>query len=62
MIDKEIDAIMFAINQKANEAAKKIHEVEDEIQSEFWHGQYMAFNEVYSLLKNTYDKRRTAKT
>jgi hypothetical protein len=58
MKDKEIEAIMFAVNEKANEAAKKIHEVEDKVQSEFWHGQYMAFNEVYSLLKNTYENNR----
>ena len=55
MEDKKMDALIFAVNKKAEYAANKMHEVEDEDKRQFWRGQYMAFNEVYSLLKNAYD-------
>ena len=55
MEDKKMDALMFAVNKKAEYAANKMYEVEDEDKRQFWRGQYMAFNEVYSLLKNAYE-------
>jgi hypothetical protein len=55
MEDKILDATMFAVNEKANEAAKLmgLFNGTDRIKYEFYRGQYMAFSEVYSLLNRS---------
>ena len=55
MTDNEIDACLFAINKKAEEAITKMYSCEDH-EVEFWRGQYLAFREVFSLLKNVTQK------
>ncbi len=50
-----MDAILFAVNEKAEEASQlmNLYKGGDHAIYEFYRGQYMAFNEVYSLLKNS---------
>ena len=48
-----IECLKFHVNKKANEATKmryKANESGDKIIESFQQGQYMAFNEVYSML------------
>ena len=47
-----MDAIMFAVNEKINSAQRLMQEAQTREKFEFRHGQYLAFIEVYSLLKN----------
>ena len=55
MEDKIMDANLFALNEKANQASQLMGLYYlDPIKYEFYRGQYMAFNEVYSMLKNVY--------
>lgn len=47
-----LELLKQTANEKANEATKmKAKETTKEMQN-FWQGQYMAFNEMYSLLCN----------
>ena len=54
MEDKQLDAIKFAVNEKADGALKlmQYYAGTDREKTEFFRGQYLAFNEVYSLLTN----------
>jgi len=57
MEDNELDALKFAVNDKANSASKLMNQYRDNDKSkfDFYYGKYMALNEVYSLLKNGMD-------
>jgi len=50
---KELEVILFSLNEKANMASKLMTKYKDidPIVYMFNLGQYMAFNEMYSLLK-----------
>lgn len=53
MEDKKlIDLIMFHVNEKANTASGQMRKDYKEDTKNFHRGQYMAFNEVYSMLTN----------
>lgn len=53
MDEKTIELLKFTVNEKANNATRMRHKRNyDEEYDNFWKGQYMAFNEVYSLLCN----------
>jgi hypothetical protein len=47
-----IDLLLFSANEKANQATKLMNEQTMPEKKSFWHGNYMAFNEMYSLLSN----------
>lgn len=49
---KLLELLKFTVNQKAVQASENMW---DSQTYEFWKGQYMAFNEVYSLLNNLTD-------
>lgn len=51
---KLLELLKFTVNQKAVQASGLMNTGFVEIDN-FWKGQYMAFNEVYSLLKNITD-------
>lgn len=50
-----MDAIIFAINEKAYQASILMNQYSntDKEKFEFYRGQYLAFIEVYSLLNNS---------
>jgi 1,2-phenylacetyl-CoA epoxidase catalytic subunit len=56
MSNKElIELFMFTVNEKVNSANMIINNYSTEkynVSEEFYRGQWMAFNEVYSMLKN----------
>jgi hypothetical protein len=60
MDKKELDAIMFAVNEKANDAYKRyqgyLPDTFNRERTEFWKGQHKAFTEVYTLLSNTKER------
>jgi protein involved in sex pheromone biosynthesis len=50
-----MEAILFAVNEKAEAAAKLMNQYRDDYNKDnynFWRGQYLAFTEMYSLLSN----------
>ena len=47
-----LELLLFAANEKANEATKLKNAQKSIAEKAFWQGQYMAFNEFYSLLSN----------
>ena len=48
-----MDAIMFAINEKAIVASESMNQYRNDSEKyNFWRGQYLAFTEIYSLLNN----------
>jgi hypothetical protein len=49
---KIIDLIEFHVNDKAKTACKMMNQKSIKHEIRFYHGQYMAFNEIYSLLQN----------
>lgn len=49
---KIIDLLEFHINEKAKIASKMMNQKSIKHEIRFYHGQYMAFNEMYSLLQN----------
>ena len=55
MKDKTLDAIIFAVNEKANQSTQLmgLYFGTDPIKYQFYRGQYMAFNEICSLLNNS---------
>ena len=55
MEDKTLDAIMFAVNEKANNASKLMEQYRNTnmVKCSFWLGQYQAFNEIYTMLNNS---------
>jgi hypothetical protein len=57
---KLFETLEFHINDKANraKAEKRIHADEQRsLRANFWQGQYMAFNEMYSLIQNLKQKK-----
>jgi hypothetical protein len=50
--EKLIDVLLFTVNEKANKANKMMYSTLSEPRKHFYHGQYMAFCEIYSLLNN----------
>jgi hypothetical protein len=50
MTENELDALMFAINEKAMEAQIKVNEYKHDFI--FHKGQYQAYSEVYTMLTN----------
>ncbi len=56
-MDKKLDAMMFAVNEKANNASKKMNEYRCESEEfNFYKGQFQAYTELYSMMKNTKDR------
>jgi hypothetical protein len=56
-MDNKLDAIMFAVNEKAKEAYKIINEIENNsnnqrLDYQFQKGQFQAYSEVYTMLLN----------
>lgn len=49
---KIIDLIEYYVNEKAKIASKMMNQKSIKHEIRFYHGQYMAFNEIYSLLQN----------
>ena len=49
---KLIELLKFHANDKANRSLKLKDSSEGKQESEFYHGQYLAFNEIYSMLIN----------
>jgi len=49
---KLLESIKFHINEKANQATSMKNSSKSMEHQIFYHGQYMAFNEVYSMLNN----------
>ena len=47
-----LDLLLFTANEKANGATKLMYQQTKKDKIAFWHGEYMAFNEMYSLLYN----------
>jgi len=53
MSNKELlDSLLFHANDKANTASKIMNDEKEKNRKHFYAGQYMAFNEFYSLLTN----------
>ena len=52
---KLLETLMFTVNEKAKEASKRKMASTTEKDQCFQHGQFMAFNEVYTLLSNEHD-------
>lgn len=48
---KLLELIKFHVNDKANDATKMMNDSVGD-RRHFYHGKYMAFNELYSLLIN----------
>jgi len=59
MSENELDALMFAINEKAIQAQTKAYENEFESAKiyMFHKGQYQAYSEVYTMLTNIKTKQ-----
>lgn len=54
MEDKILDANLFAVNEKVNRAYQLMGlNYSNPTKYEFYRGQYMAFNEVYTMLNNS---------
>ncbi|MDD4527770.1 MAG: hypothetical protein PHF25_07045 [Candidatus Margulisbacteria bacterium] len=51
-----MDLLLFSANEKANQATKLMNKQTTFEKKSFWHGNYMAFNEMYSLLSNLKEK------
>lgn len=49
-MDKEWDVILFAINQKAEQAEQKMNN--NSIPNMFDKGQFQAYSEVYTMISN----------
>jgi hypothetical protein len=47
-----LELLKQTVNEKANGATKLMYQQTKKDKMSFWHGQYMAFNEMYSLLCN----------
>lgn len=53
MTKKDKDLLLFHANEKACIASKMMHAQQpDSLKSHFYHGQFMAFNEIYSMITN----------
>ena len=54
MDDKQLDALKFAVNEKANQASTLMttYAGNDKDKVNFYRGQYQAYNEIYSILSN----------
>jgi hypothetical protein len=50
MSENELNALMFAINEKAMQAQTKVNEYKHDFM--FYKGQYQAYTEVYTMLTN----------
>ena len=61
-MDKELDAMIFAVNEKANNAGKEMRNYVNNLSEygietyNFHKGQYQAYTEIYSMLMNIKDK------
>jgi hypothetical protein len=53
MEDKMLEANLFAIKEKANNAYELMRRADTVKKTQFWYGQFLVFNEVYSLLSNS---------
>jgi len=55
MDDNQLDAIKFAINEKAIQALESMNKYDgnDNDLYNFYKGQYLAYCETYSMLKNS---------
>lgn len=53
-METKLDAIKFAVNEKANQASKLMDQYSNNNKAkfDFYYGQYLAFNEIYSLLSH----------
>jgi len=54
-MDNIIEAQKFAVNEKAKTALLLMNQYRDDYNKEkynFYYGQYLAYNEVYSMLSN----------
>lgn len=49
---KIIDLIEFYVNDKAKTASTMMNSKKQKHEIRFYHGQYMAFNEIYSMIQN----------
>jgi hypothetical protein len=53
MDEKIIDSMKFAVNEKAERSLKLMNQYRnDNDKFEFYHGQYLAFSEIYTMLSN----------
>ena len=55
MDDKQLDALKFAINEKAETALVLMNQYRDDYNKDkyqFYYGQYLAYTEIYSMLNN----------
>lgn len=51
--EKLLKVLLFAVNEKANQAVALMNQhPKGSDKRHFYHGQYMAFNELYSLMSN----------
>jgi hypothetical protein len=52
-MDKELDALMFAVNEKANKSNEIMNQSTSDIEEYNFHkGQFQAYSEVYTMLDN----------
>jgi hypothetical protein len=49
---KLIELLEFHVNDKAKDASKMMNQKKLKHEIRFYHGQYTAFNEIYSMLQN----------
>lgn len=54
MDDRELDALMFAVNEKANMASSLMQRCNTK--HLFYKGQFMAYSEIYTMLKQTKER------
>ena len=50
------DSIIFAVKEKVNSALALMNRADSDKKFQFWYGQYMAFNEILSLLNNNLNR------
>ena len=54
-----LELLMFIVNDKANQATSLMYQQKsNSLRSHFYHGEYMAFCEVYTMLENMYDAEK----
>jgi hypothetical protein len=56
MDEKTLEATLFAVNEKAKDALTLMNQYKDDYNKDkynFYYGQYLAYNEIYTMLNNT---------
>jgi len=59
---KIIDLLEFYVNDKAKTASTMMNSKSIKHEIKFYHGQYMAFNEIYSMIQNLKIKNNSNET